>query len=408
MFSIFISSALLVNFLALEPDSSSKKLTLQEAFSKAIAKNERILQAKEDIPVAQGLAKQSLKGLLPTLEGGGKIGEQIGFSGHLKLPLFNVSSVLQTHSAFQAVQSVKSGYERKRDTLLIEVAKAYISVLAGQQLLTLSESQHQISQKQFESAKRKAELQEISKLDLKRAELLAAKTGLDIVNRRADLQGALGYLTDFLGENARFELEDFPEVLSYESMDFSKLLEQAKQDRTDLKSQQIALQAAWLSNQSAAWLFMPTFGFNTGVLLPLDKEHQWTWGFDLSVPLFDGYVRYGLLQSARAQLRQQKQKKHLLEREIALEIGGALVEINRRRDVYQIQKNLIEISQAAFKSAENRFQLGQATSLDLLDEQSRLFQAQKDYQEARFLLLQARLYLSYILGDPRKGLLDHG
>ena len=87
---------------------------------------------------------------------------------------------------------------------------------------------------------------------------------------------------------------------------------------------------------------------------------------------------------------------------------GALVDIERRKQAYAIQQELVQISHAAHKSAENRYSLGQATSLDLLTEQTRLFEAQKDLREAKFLLQQSRLNLSYFLGDPRLGIAKNG
>lgn len=392
----------LVPFFAIQTETPVSKLSLSEAFEKALSKNERFLQAKEDIPAQRGLAKQSLSTVLPTLHGGGRISEQIGFSANLRVPILNVSGILGAQSAFKQLKSVEVSYERKRDALLLDVANAYLSVLTEQQLLNLSKTQHETSQRQLESAARKSALQEISTLDLKRAQLLAAKTQADIFNREANFQAAVGLLAYFLGENSRFELEDFPEILPIEDE------KNLKHNRSDLKAQIIAIDAAWLGKQSAQWMFMPTFNFGTVALFPLDKSHEFEFRFDIAVPFFDGYARYGLLETARAKFRQENFKKHLLEREIALEIQGAMVDIKRRKQVYEIQQELVLISRVAHKSAENRYNQGHATSLDLLDEQTRLFEAEKDLREARFFLLQSRLRLSYILGDPRKGIVKNG
>jgi outer membrane protein TolC len=390
------------SFFAVKPESFVPKLSLTEAFEKALSKNERLLQNKEEIPTQRGFAKQSLTAMLPTLQGNGDISKQIGFSTDLKIPLANVAGILGMQSAFKQLQSVKASYERKREALLLDVANAYLSVLTEQQLLNLAKNQHETAKKQFESAMRKASLQEISTLDLKRAQLLSAKTQADIENREASYQASIGLLADFLGENKRFELEDFPEIKALEEGELPKI------SRSDLKSQTLSIDSAWLSKQSAKWMFMPTFDFNTGWRFPVDKEYEWTFGFSLSVPFFDGYSRYGLFETAGAKYRQEIYKKRLLNREIDLEIQGALVDIKRRKELYVIQQELLAISQSAYKSAENRYNLGSATSLDLLDEQTRLFEAEKDLKEAKFFLLQSRLRLSYVLGDPRQGIVQDG
>lgn len=387
---------------AVKPESSIPQLSLTEAFEKALSKNERLLQNKEDISVQRGLAQQNLKFILPTWKGSGDIAKQIGFSTDVKIPLVNVSGILGMQGAFKQLKSVEASYERKRDALLLDVANAYLSVLTEQQLLNLAKSQHETAKKQFESAERKAKLQEISTLDLKRAQLLSAKTKADIANREASYQASIGLLADFLGENKRFELADFPEIKALEEGELPKI------NRADLKAQSLSIDSAWLGKQSAGWMFMPTLDFNTGWKFPMDKDYEWTFGFSLSVPFFDGYSRYGLLETAKAKYRQETYKKRLLNREIELEIQGALVDIKRRKELYVIQEELLGISQVAYKSAENRYNLGNATSLDLLDEQTRLFAAEKDLREAKFFLLQSRLRLSFVLGDPRQGIAKDG
>ncbi|MEI6791173.1 MAG: hypothetical protein WCK42_08340, partial [Myxococcaceae bacterium] len=117
MFPILLFSAM----FGLQTDIIEKKLSLSEAFEKALTKNERILQAKEEIPMQLGLAKQSLSFVLPTLEGGGRISEQIGFTAGLKIPVLNLSGILGTQSAFKQLRSVEAGYERKQEALLLDV-----------------------------------------------------------------------------------------------------------------------------------------------------------------------------------------------------------------------------------------------------------------------------------------------
>lgn len=394
--------------LAIEAEAPPQSLTLSQAFDFAVTRSERILSAREEIHVSKGLAKQSLQRLLPNLVGGSVIGETIQWTGNLQIPLIDVSAGLSAVRAFQSVKVAEASYERQQETMLLAVAEAYLQAFMHQKRLELSARQHEISQKHYAAAQRKADLQEISKLDLKRAELLVTKTQLDYANHQASVRTSRGALADLLGCNMQVELSPVRGWELPSSMKTDDLLEEARIHRSDWKSVGISVQAAWLNSQSSLWQFMPTLQFQTGFLAPLKQDMQWQWSLNVSLPLFDGYARYGLAQTARAKWRQEKQKKQLLERGMALQIAGAKVELERAKEVLSLQKNLVEINEAALNSAQNRYQLGQATSLDLLDEQTRLFQAQKDEQEAQTKLLQSQLILRYVLGDPRKGLLNDG
>ena len=412
MYRIFVLSIIcsqillaqnILNF-ALPENMSEQKLTFDEVLQKALSANEQFLQAKEDINAQKGLAKQSLAKVLPTLTGTGTLNDQINLSGALNttVPLVNISGILNSIGAFKQIDATKMSVERRRETLILAVSNTYWNVWLEQNLLEIAQKQHAISESQLATAKRKAKLQEISRLALKRAELLVAKTQIKIVSSEANLKAAQGSLAFLLGENSLIAVKNPPHVLALE-----KNKDQSFK-RSDLDAQKISVQAAWASKQSANWSFIPTVDAGLGLNLPWKGREQFQATLNLTIPFYDGHFRFGMLQSADAKWRQEKYKKHLLEREIQLEIQGSLTTIKRNQELLEISNNLVEIGNISVKSAENRRAAGHATSLDVLDEQTRLFDAQSDNERAKVDLALARIRLAYTKGDPIKAWKPNG
>ncbi|MES2504405.1 MAG: TolC family protein [Myxococcota bacterium] len=395
-------------FLALETDLGAPKINLLAAIDIALSKNEHLLQSAQDISAQIGLAKQARSKLLPTIEGSAYVSrdptESMGSQLGLRVPLIDVSAMFNIKSASISVNAIKATYERRRDALVFDVALAYIDALLQQRLLKLAQEQHASSEIRFASAKRKAALGEISKLDLKRAELVCARTTAQIVKSKAGVKTSAGQLAYLLGENLQITLDDLPKLSEFDQQDRVILNDIAKTSREDLKAQSLAVQSALFAQRSALWMFMPTLDAKASLSKALEKDHQWQSRIDLTIPFYDGGFRYGLLQSARAYTLSQKYKKQLLEREILLEVEGALNEVQKQKELFEVELQLVAIGEASFKSAENRYALGQATSLDVLDEQTRLFEAQNNLEKVGVSLYAARLRLAYILGDPRKAL----
>ncbi len=409
MFRIFLASfwigsglfAQQAQFFALPDNIQAPIITLEEAFQKALIKNERLLQRNEDIGVQKGVTVQSIGKLLPTLTGTGVLSDQLSLGLSLKAPLFDLSSILGTRGASTLVHSIEKSYGRARDTLIFEVALAYYQAWLEQELLEVARNQQRISEEQYASAKRKAALEEVSRLDLKRAELLVAKTKSKIISAETSWRLALGRLAYLLGENTLVRLAEPKNLNLLDPSNADELRQQAKSKRKDLEAQSIAVQAAWYTKQSALWLMAPTLSAGFDLKYPWGGDHKLTGNLTLTMPFFDGGSRYGLLGTASSKWRQEKLKKALLEREIDLEIGGSLTDIERQKELLSINKQLLEIAEVSVKSAENRRAVGQATSLDVLDEQTRLFDAQSELRRSEVALSVSRIRLAYVLGDPR-------
>jgi HAE1 family hydrophobic/amphiphilic exporter-1 len=128
---------------------------------------------------------------------------------------------------------------------------------------------------------------------------------------------------------------------------------------------------------------------------------KWALGVTLKVPVFDGWRTAGRVAQARADRAKVGQDKVALETLIDLEAKQAVDRLRVAASVFRATElNVVQARKAAEMTSAN-YRLGAATTLDVLDAQAALTQAQWNRVEALHAHANARAGLRYVVGrDP--------
>jgi HAE1 family hydrophobic/amphiphilic exporter-1 len=128
---------------------------------------------------------------------------------------------------------------------------------------------------------------------------------------------------------------------------------------------------------------------------------SWNLGVTLKIPVFDGWRTAGKLAQARADRARVGQDKVALETLIDLEAKQAVDRLRVAASVFRAAElNVGQASRAAEMTSAN-YRLGATTTLDVLDAQAALTQAEWNRVEALHAHANARAGLRYVLGrDP--------
>ncbi len=128
---------------------------------------------------------------------------------------------------------------------------------------------------------------------------------------------------------------------------------------------------------------------------------KWSLSVTLSVPLFDGWRTAGRVAQARADRARVGQDRVELETLIDLEAKQAVDRLRVARSVYQSAELNMQQARQALEMTEANYRLGAATTLDILDAQAALTQAEMSRIEALWAHANARAGLRYVMGlDP--------
>ena len=128
---------------------------------------------------------------------------------------------------------------------------------------------------------------------------------------------------------------------------------------------------------------------------------RWSLGITLKVPVFDGWRTAGKVAQARADRAKVEQDRAALETQIDLEAKQAVDRLRVAASVFRSAELSVAQARRASEMTNANYQLGAATTLDVLDAQAALTQAEWNRVEALHAHANARAGLRYVLGrDP--------
>jgi len=128
---------------------------------------------------------------------------------------------------------------------------------------------------------------------------------------------------------------------------------------------------------------------------------KWALGVTLKIPVFDGWRTAGKVAQARADRAKVEQDRAALETQIDLEAKQAVDRLRVAASVFRAAELSVAQARRASEMTNANYQLGAATTLDVLDAQAALTQAEWNRVEALHAHVNARAGLRYVLGrDP--------
>jgi outer membrane protein TolC len=128
---------------------------------------------------------------------------------------------------------------------------------------------------------------------------------------------------------------------------------------------------------------------------------KWSLSVTLKVPVFDGWRTAGRVAQARADRERVGQDRVALETLIDLEAKQAVDRLRVAASVFHAAELNVTQAGKALEMTEANYRLGAATTLDVLDAQAALTQAEFNRIEALHAHANARAGLRYVIGqDP--------
>ncbi len=128
---------------------------------------------------------------------------------------------------------------------------------------------------------------------------------------------------------------------------------------------------------------------------------KWSLSLTLKVPVFDGWRTAGKVAQARADRARVGQDRVAIETLIDLEAKQAVDRLRVSRSVLQSSELNVDQARRVLDMTEANYRLGAATTLDVLDAQGALTQAEISRVEALWAHANARAGVRYVMGlDP--------
>ena len=324
----------------------------------------------------------------------------LDFRGRVQTNLLDPSAMARVRSAQTAASAARADVSNASDIAATQAAVAYIRVLRGNAQLnarladsTLARELLNIAQSQLEAGIGVAldVTRAQSQLALVHAQLISARNERD--RSHLDLRRSLNLTLD-----APVELTDslssaVPEDLA---LDEPTATARALRDRPDLRAANEQLRAARQTVTAVRAERLPSisaFG-DEGVIGKTGSNRllpTYTYGVQLSLPIFDGFRREGRIQEQEAVTRELDVRRRDLEQQASIDVRGALLDLASAREAVGASRERLRLAEQEVAQARERFRAGVAGNADVVNAALTLNAARSQYVDVLTSLQQARV-----------------
>lgn len=391
---------------------------------------ERVVQARNEVSRAWALVKPTLTGTgsythnstgppvfvaIPTGPASSPIIETVEGSPNtvagaltLQVPVFNGRVFPAVATARQQVEVARLGEAQQRQELLLAVASAYYS---GVQLLELAKvafrtaentRDHAIeAQARFEAGQIQRSASVRARVDVLRADEEVRRASYSYAATKSQLAQLTGR------RDTAFELEAPAEPPPEIRGELGELLDRALRDRPEMAAARANVEIAARLKTDAWAQFLPTLAFNaTGRYNSqpdFENNHlNWALTLSLTLPLYDGGLRYVALREADSRTREARAQEAGQTARIEDELRRARLDLDSARALRTQAEQTLLYARENEQLVRAQFEAGTATQVEVSDAESALFQSEQTAIQQRLAVQLAALRVAKSVGafDP--------
>ena len=414
-----ISILLIVLMVAL-PTFAQKKLTLQEAISIALQRNTTLIKSKNGLSSSEAQLKNAYGELAPSLGASAgwnwnrvddKGGQQVFYGG---IPLTTQASITENRSYsvglggnvilfnglanYAAISQSKDNLSaseynisKLKQNIVFTTTDYFYIVLNAAELLGVREENVKYYQRLYETVQERNRLGSVTLADVYTAQVQLGNAELLQIQTQNIYESSKASLLNYLALNV---LDDYTLVDPFEGKkivdsdtylkdfeDIQTMVSSALDNRFDYKSQQLNLSAAQSGVTIAKSGLYPSlsgnYSYGTSAVTTSDLFNRKVLniGLSLNIPIFSNFSTENQIQFAKVTEMNAKEDLSALERQIKIEIKQTYLDLVAAKKSLDVATKNVAAAEETRKINQERYNLGSATLLDVL-------QASRDYQDA--------------------------
>ena len=439
-----LCTSLVGALIALSFNAHAQSLTLSAAFEKALASDPGIQASEQAVQVGrektiqgQSLFKPqvSLSAGITAMSVHAESALPPGFSalaqpdssGNIRKtavqivqPLINAGAEASRAQLSRQTEAAEVSWTAARQDLMMQVAEAYLAVIASREALRVVDAENTSLEQQRERAQARFDVGMGNLIDLQEAR--ARRDGVQarkvsaqsaLVQRAAQFEALTGALANSLAE-----LKPDASLIGIDPDKLEAWQARAMDHNAHILGKKIEVAIAREDMRRYSLRSRPTLDLvgnyalqskdgDLSLLVSADQQRTATLGLFLNVPLFTGGNLDSREREAQAKGRQSELELAALQRDVRLRVQEAFLAVNTgiaRTVALQASERT---ARTALEATTTGRDIGTRTQLDVLDSQQRLFGSQQDLIQARVDLLVGRLRLAWTVGELDEDALRH-
>jgi outer membrane protein len=298
------------------------------------------------------------------------------------------------------------------------VESSYLNVLRNEQLVLVGDENLKRDQRQLERITESNRVGSLSLADVYRQQSQVGSDEYQLIQAqnnfnksKADLAALIGldlskdYTFVDPSVSTKISKEELDSTAARYNNSFAAMAQRAIAARPDYQSAVESYNAASSGVTTARSGYFPSlnvfagYGLSSDELSSLKDNKSLDWGLRLQWTLFDGFGTNANIQSAVANRRIAEITIAQTERDISAEVKKALLDLEAARKQYEVSQSALVSATEDRKIAEERYNLGAGTLLDLLTANANLVSAQANLVNSSYGYITAKKNIEYTLGE---------
>ena len=377
----------------------AQSLSVDEAVRIALENKAAITNAERDVQIAKFSRNSSAALLLPSINASNSFrettygnsiltgGESYSGGVNLSQSLFNfggkVNSVRQSDNSYQISRI------QKRETtarVILNVYTYYYQYLKDSELYEIAKEDLQLSKRQLNLVKQQFDLGAVSKTDYLKAKVRYGTARSTLLNRELSFNNSFKDLRNSMGLIGTDTIISLPKkveinliIPSFDEAYQLMLTNSPSLNILDkrVKSAKISVKQSWASSLPSLNV---SLGYNATSSDQITKQYFednyiQSANLTLSIPLFNGFRKRNDIKISKLQLSNQQASYSSATKDAEVNLYSLLNILNNYEELIPIQEEVLLSAEEDLKLAQQKYELGSAAILELLDAQLAVIQA---------------------------------
>jgi outer membrane protein TolC len=422
--------------------SGSITLTLDEAVRRGLQTNLGLIGADASSMQARAQRLQARSSLLPNVdssvsENGAKVDLAAeGFSASalgstftsfptvvgpyryfdlhatLQQKVLDLTAIHNFRSANRSAEAAGLNARQAREEVVLSVTAVYLQLMA-----TMAEVEQQ--QAEVEYAKATYKQAEAQSDAGNKAPIDANRSLVELQTERQRLRSQVGDLSKLKNQLARLiglplgldiQIAEKLDPLDPTIPDLEEAVHRAWAQRQDLKAAEAQMRAAEEAHKAAAAEHLPTASVNGQFGLqgvgPGSASGVFQASATMSMPLFQGGRIHADNMQADAALAQRRAELADVRGVVELDVRNAHIDLGVANDQVATAEDNRKLALETLQQSQDRFSVGVADSVEVVNSQESLAAADHDYVSSLFSQYLAKIRLARAMGEAERDLSD--
>lgn len=421
-------------FLAIA-GNTQQLLTAEEAVKLALEHNYDIKIANNDVQISENNANILNTDFLPSITGnagasldvqnteGQLVNGESRIAEGAETRRYNASLNLN-YTLFDGLgrrynyKTLKEQYQlselEARETIevtILQLFSVYYSVAQLSENTMALEQTIKISADRLERAGFQFDYGQSTKLDVLNARVDINNDSINVINTRQQLKNTKRDLNVILGNHISEAFEVNTDLSFLNALSKASLLEKMKANNVTLLQIEKNIAINEYQVKASKSRFLPTVGIvgsygwnevsnNSPLAFVLQNTNVgFSGGLNLSWNLFDGGSTITQVKNAKLNLETQKLQKEQVVMDIERNFNNAWDDYQNKVLIFRVQEDNIKTAQNNFERTEEKFKIGQATSIEFRQAQLNLLNAELSRNQAKYEAKLAELTVLQISGE---------